>query len=94
MEIAGFRHRGLERFWRTGETRGLAAKWSEKIRAMLTAIEAAGTIAEVGSMPGWKLHPLKGARQGTWAMWITGNYRLTFVVKGEEASEFDIEDYH
>lgn len=35
---------------------------------MLTAIEEAETVDEVELFPGWKLHPLKGNRQGTWAM--------------------------
>jgi proteic killer suppression protein len=94
MEIAGFRHRGLERFWRTGDSRGVPSKWAEKIRAMLTAIEEANFVSEIGSMPGWKLHPLKGSRKGAWAMWITGNQRLTFFVEGEEIDELNIEDYH
>lgn len=94
MEITGFRHKGLERFWRTGDSRGIAPKWAEKIRAMLTAIEEAGTVAEVGLIPGWKLHPLKGGRKGAWSMWITGNQRLTFMVQGDAVSELNIEDYH
>ncbi len=61
---------------------------------MLTAIEEADTLAEVGLFPGWKLHPLKGPRKGAWAMWITGNMRLTFVIQDKAVTEFDIEDYH
>jgi proteic killer suppression protein len=94
MEIVGFRHKGLERFWRTGDSRGVSSKWAEKMRAMLTAIEEANGVAEIGSIPGWKLHPLKGSRKGAWSMWITGNQRLTFIVSGEEVSELNIEDYH
>ncbi len=51
MEITGFRHKGLERFWRTGDPRGIAPKWAEKVRAMLTAIEEADTVAEIGVGP-------------------------------------------
>ena len=94
MEIRSFRHKGLERLWRTGDARGISAKWAEKIRAMLTAIEEAETIAEMGRFPGWKLHPLKGSRRGAWAMWVTGNIRLTFAVRGSAVSELDLEDYH
>jgi proteic killer suppression protein len=94
MEIKSFRHKGLERLYRNGDARGLSAKWAEKIRAMLTAIDEAGAIGEMVRFPGWKLHPLKGSRKGAWAMWITGNMRLTFVVEGNAVSELDIEDYH
>jgi proteic killer suppression protein len=94
MEISGFRHKGLERLWSSGSARGVSPRWAEKLRAMLTAIEEAETVDEVELFPGWKLHPLKGNRQGTWAMWITGNQRLTFRVDAGVASDFDIEDYH
>jgi proteic killer suppression protein len=94
MQLKSFRHKGLERLWRTGDSRGVSAKWAEKIRAMLTALEEADAVAQVGRFPGWKLHPLKGARSGTWAMWITGNMRLTFHVREKAVTEIDIEDYH
>jgi proteic killer suppression protein len=93
MEIRSFRHKGLARLYRTGDTRGVSARWAEKLRAMLTAIEEAESLEEIQSLPGWKLHPLKGERKGAWSMWITGNQRLTFVVTGGVASELDIEDY-
>jgi toxin HigB-1 len=94
MDIRSIRHKGLERFWRTGDRRGIPARCSEKIRAMLTALEEADTLAQVGLFPGWKLHPLKGSRKGSWAMWITGNMRLTFAVQRTAVTEIDIEDYH
>jgi proteic killer suppression protein len=93
MEIVGFRHKGLERFWRTNDPRGISSRWAEKLRAMLTAIEEAKVVEEAGLYPGWKLHPLSG-RKGAWSMWITGNQRLTFVVRDNLVSEMNIEDYH
>jgi proteic killer suppression protein len=29
-------------------------------------------------IPGFKLHPLKGDRKGTWSISVSGNWRLTF----------------
>ena len=49
---------------------------------------------KVGRFPGWKLHPLKFARKDAWAMWITGNMRVTFVVRDGVVTEMEIEDYH
>jgi plasmid maintenance system killer protein len=54
MEIASFRHKGLERFWRNDDVRGLPAKQVEKLRAMLTAIEEAENIAEMQRYSGWR----------------------------------------
>jgi proteic killer suppression protein len=61
---------------------------------MLTAMSEAANIAEIGRYSGWRLHPLKGDRRGTWAMVVTRNYRLTFRLSGSNVSEIDLEDYH
>jgi proteic killer suppression protein len=45
-------------------------------------------------MPGWKLHALKGNRAGTYAVAVSGNWRLTFWLKDNEIFDLDLEDYH
>jgi proteic killer suppression protein len=94
MRLVGFRHKDLERLWRRGETRGMARKYEAKLRAMLTALEEAENVAELGSVPGWRLHPLKGARRSYWSLFVTANYRLTFRIEGSTISDIDLEDYH
>ncbi len=94
MRIVGFRHKNLERLWRHDETRGVARQHEAKLRAMLTAIEEAASIAELGTVPGWRLHPLKGDRKGFWSLTVTRNNRLTFRAEGSIVSEIDFEDYH
>jgi toxin HigB-1 len=94
MEIVSFRHKGLERFWRNDDARGLPAKQVEKLRAMLTAIEEAENIAEMQRYSGWRLHRLKGDRRGVWAMVVTRNHRLTFGVSGAVVLDVNLEDYH
>jgi len=44
--------------------------------------------------PGWKLHALKGALKGHWAVRVDQNWRLTFTFKGEDAILVDYQDYH
>jgi antitoxin HigA-1 len=46
------------------------------------------------ALPGFRVHPLKGDREGAWSVWITGNYRLTFEIDGKDATSVDLEDYH
>ena len=94
MRIVGFRHKDLERFWRRDEARGIARQYEDKLRAMLTALEEAQNVAELATVPGWRLHPLKGNRRGVWSLSITRNYRLTFRLELPDVSEIDIEDYH
>ena len=94
MRIVSFRNRELERFWQQHEARGIARQHGRKLRAMLTAIEEAENVAELDTVPGWRLHPLKGDRRGVWSLKLTRNHRLTFRVEGSMVSEIDFEDYH
>lgn len=45
-------------------------------------------------LPGWGLHPLKGELAGHWAIWVNGNWRLTFRFEGTDAVLVDYRDYH
>jgi toxin HigB-1 len=74
--------------------RGVPAQSVEKLRAMLTAIEKAEDIGEIGLFSGWRLHALKGDRKGTWSMTVTRNYRLTFKLRDKSVTDIDLEDYH
>lgn len=94
MRIVSFRNRDLERLWRRDEARGVARQHAAKLRAMLTAIEEAENVAELATLPGWRLHPLKGDRKGIWSLTVTRNHRLTFRIAGSVVSEIDFEDYH
>jgi toxin HigB-1 len=46
------------------------------------------------NLPGYDWHPLKGARKGTFAVSVSGNWRLKFKFDGEDAVDIDLEDYH
>jgi proteic killer suppression protein len=94
MRLASFRHKGVERFFRQGDARGISAQYSEKLRAMLTAIEEAEKLSDMERYSGWRLHPLRGNRKGSWSMTLTRNHRLTFRLRGEMIEDVDIEDYH
>lgn len=45
-------------------------------------------------MPGWKLHPLAGDLAGHWSVGVNGNWRMTFVLEGENAILVDYRGYH
>lgn len=44
--------------------------------------------------PGWKLHPLHGKLTGHWAVWVSGNWRLTFKFENGDVVLVDYQDYH
>jgi proteic killer suppression protein len=46
------------------------------------------------NLPGLFLHPLTGNRKGTWAVRVSGNWRVTFSFVDRDAINVDYEDYH
>lgn len=91
--IRSFKHKGLARFFETGSRAGIQSAHAERLRLILGRLNAA-TKAEDMGLPGLRLHPLKGERKGTWAVWVSGNWRVTFRFVGADAEVVDYEDYH
>lgn len=91
--IKSFRHKGIERFFLKSDSRGINPKQASRLRRMLDLIDQATSVGQL-EIPGMYLHPLKGARKGTWAMTVSGNWRITFRFEGEDAIDLDLEDYH
>ena len=89
-----FKHKGLAKFYETGSTRGISADIADKLNDMLTALDDAQSIEEVGLFPGWRLHQLKGDLAGQWSMTVTANRRLIFRFEGGVAEDIDLVDYH
>jgi len=46
------------------------------------------------NLPGLDLHPLKGERRGTWAVTVSGNWRVTFQFVEKNIENVNYEDYH
>ena len=91
--IRNFRHRGLELFFTKNDHRKIPVERSDRIQRMLDRLDASTSPQDMG-MPGWRVHPLKGQRKGTYAIDVSGNVRLTFRFDGEHAIDVDLEDYH
>lgn len=93
MAIKSFRHKGLERFFATGNRRGIQSKHADRLRLILGRLNAAADPRDLG-LPGLDLHELQGTRKGTWAVKVSGNWRVTFSFSVKEAERVDYEDYH
>lgn len=68
-------------------------KHVQRLRNRLAVIDAASQITDI-NMPGYKLHPLTGDRDGRWAISVSGNWRITFEFVNGDAYILDYEDYH
>ncbi len=91
--IKSFRHKGLERFFRKSDARGIQAQHSGRIGRILDLLDEASSPKQL-DIPGMFLHPLKGERKGEWAMIVSGNWRITFRFEGEDVILTNLEDYH
>ncbi len=94
MDIERITHKGLRRFFETGNAKGLVGDVA-RIRKMLAFIDAAVGFDELAVPPNYGLHELVGERAGRWAMTVTKNWHLTFI-KIDEATiaDLELEDYH
>ena len=93
MAILKFRHKGLERFFIHGTTAGIKGKNAERLRLILGRLNVAVEPRDM-ALPGLKLHALKGDRKGSWAVSVSGNWRVTFKFSGSDVKDVDYEDYH
>lgn len=91
--IKSFRHKGLQCFFEDGSKAGIQAQHAGKLRVMLTRLNVAKSAADMNAT-GWRLHALKGNLSAHWAIWVDGNWRLTFAFEGEDAILLDYQDYH
>ena len=94
VRIRSFAHAGLRRLYLRDQARGLPPEAVDKLRKMLAFLQDMETVEELRMLPAWKAHRLTGNRAGTWALHVTGNWRLTFGVRDGELVEVNYEDYH
>ena len=64
-----------------------------RIERLLDDLADASRPAEM-DLPGLQLHQLTGNRRGTWAVRVSGNWRLNFRFEDGEAVDVNLEDYH
>jgi toxin HigB-1 len=91
--ILRFRHKGLERLFASGDTRGVSAHQAKRLRRLLASLATPSTPLNM-NIAGYQLHPLVGERKGEWAVSVWGNWRLVFRFDGENATDVDLVDYH
>jgi toxin HigB-1 len=91
--ILSFRHKGLRKYYESGSLAGIQPAHGRRLQMQLAALETAHTIDDM-SIPGFRLHALKGTEKGRWSIWVNGNWRITFEFENGNAHILDYEDYH
>jgi proteic killer suppression protein len=91
--IIGFRHKGLEAFYRNGSRRGIQAAHAKKLGMILAMLDVAKEPQDL-NQSALRLHPLKGDLKSHWSIWVNGNWRVTFRFAGADVELVDYQDYH
>jgi proteic killer suppression protein len=91
--ILGFRHKGLKRLFEDGERKGVRPDLVEKVENILLLLNRARAPQDM-SLPGFRLHPLKGDLKGFWSATVRANWRVIFRFEAGHAYDVDLVDYH
>ncbi len=91
--IKKIRHKGLKKLFKTGIVAGIQPQQELRLRRILALLETADSIEDM-DLPGLNLHELKGNRKGTFAVQVSGNWRVTFQLSDGDVFDVDYEDYH
>ena len=91
--IKKFKHKGLRKLFESGIVSGIQPKHAIRLRQILALLETADSIEDM-DLPGLNLHELKGKRKETYAVKVSGNWRVTFKIIDGDVFNVDYEDYH
>lgn len=91
--IVSFRHKGLERLYRTGTKKGVQAAHVPKLLRILSALDVAQGPADL-EIPSFRTHRLKGDLTGHHSIWVNGNWRITFRFIESDVELVDYQDNH
>jgi proteic killer suppression protein len=94
MRIRNVIHKGLRRFIEDDDVSGLHPVVVAKIRRMVSFLQDMDREDELRTVTTWRAHLLTGDRKGTWSLFVTKNWRMTFRIDQSEIIDLDYEDYH
>ena len=96
MRIRNVVHKGLRRLIEDDDGGGLQPVVVPKLRRVVSFLQDMENEDELRTVPSWKAHQLSGDRKGTWSLFITRNWRITFRIDQAETAiiDLDYEDYH
>lgn len=93
LAIRSFKQRWLQRFFELDDKRRVPQPLADRVAKILLLLNSA-TDLKAMSVPGYRLHSLKGKRAGSWSVRVSGNWRIVFRFKNGDAYEVELTDYH
>ena len=95
MKIRNVIHKGLRRYIEDDDASGLQPAVVTKVQSVVSFLQDMEAEEELRTEPSWKAHMLTGNRKGTWSLFVTKNWRMTFRIDRDEIEiiDLDYEDY-
>jgi len=86
----------LRRFIELDDPAALPSAFIDKIRKIIAFLQDMEREDELRTVQSWKAHKLTGDRKGTWSVFVSKNWRITFRIDQSEIEivDLDYEDYH
>ena len=91
--IKSFKHKGLEKFFHNDDRSRINPNHASKLARILDRLDASLGPQDM-NLPGYRLHSLSGKEKGVWAVWVSGNWRVTFRFEQGDTFDVNFEDYH
>lgn len=91
--IKSWSHKGLKRFFETGNTSGIQSKHSKRLEEQLDLLNTIVKVEEL-RLPGYALHKLSGRLSDYFAITVNGGWRLIFTFENGNVFLVDYLNYH
>jgi proteic killer suppression protein len=93
LVIRNFRHKGLQRLYLSGETRGILPAHAKRLLARMERLDAERATPD--ELPAqWDCHVFKDELAGYLAVSISAQWRLVFRFEDGEFCDLDYVQYH
>lgn len=92
--IKSFEEKSLEACWRTGRCEKIRPDLRRRVLMKLEMMDAAKRLEDIANTPGSRLHPLKGKREGEYALSVNESWRIVFRYKSGDFYSVRLEQYH
>ncbi|OGT38919.1 MAG: peptidase [Gammaproteobacteria bacterium RIFCSPHIGHO2_12_FULL_38_14] len=91
--IKSWKHKGLKKFFDTGNRAGITAAHEKRLKIILQRLNAASSPDDMNT-PSMKFHKLVGNLKGFYAVTVSGNWRVIFKFDDTNAIDVNYIDYH
>jgi proteic killer suppression protein len=93
LVIKSWRHKGLKKFYETGNRSGIQSEHSVRLKVILQRLDASVKASDMNT-PGMRFHQLQGDLKKFYSVSVSGNWRVIFEFERENAFLVDYVDYH